>query len=69
MVPRKKKNGMVICTVIKIRDVFVDTLVRHPYLSQFLSSFAFGITNMYFSRFFLSSFTFKIQKKTYKKSL
>jgi hypothetical protein len=30
-----------ISTVIKIKDVFASTLVRHPCISWFLSSFAF----------------------------
>lgn len=31
------------CTssIIKIEEVYVDTLVRHPYLSRLLSLFAF----------------------------
>ncbi len=46
-----------ISTIIKIEDVFVGILVRHPCMSRFLNSFAFGNTYPYLSRF-LRSFTF-----------
>ena len=34
-----------ISTIIKTKDVFIEVSVRHPYLSLFLSSFAFGNTD------------------------
>ena len=43
--------------VIKIENVFAGILVRHQYLSRFLSSFVFGNTNPCLSRI-LSSFAF-----------
>jgi hypothetical protein len=46
-----------ISTIIKIEDVFAGILVRHPCMSRFLSSFAFGNTYPYLSRF-LRLFTF-----------
>ena len=50
--------GFLISTIIKIKDVFAGILVHHPYMSRFLSPFAFGNTNPYLSRF-LSSFGFR----------
>ncbi len=38
----KKTSSFFIIGEIKIEDVFVRISIRHPYLSQFLSSFAFG---------------------------
>jgi hypothetical protein len=46
-----------ISTIIKIENAFAGILVRHPCMSRFLSSFAFGNTYMYLSRF-LRSLTF-----------
>ena len=37
-------------TIIKIEDVFTDTLVRYPYMSRYLSSSAFRNTGLYLSR-------------------
>ena len=45
-------------TIIKTEDVFTGTLVRHPYMSRFLSSFAFENIDLYFGRV-LNSFTFE----------
>jgi hypothetical protein len=50
-------NYISISTIIKIVDVFVSILVRHPRMSRFLSPFDFGNTNPYLSQF-LSSFAF-----------
>ena len=44
-------------TIIKIEDVFAGILIRHPYFTWFLSSFAFGNIDPYLSRI-LGSFTF-----------
>ncbi len=38
-------------TIIKIEDVFTGILVRHPYMSRFLSSFAFENTYSFLSWF------------------
>jgi hypothetical protein len=57
-----------ISTIIKIEDVFAGTLVRYPYLSRFLSSFAFVNKDMCLSQL-LSLFTFGDTKESYKKSL
>ena len=47
-----------ISTIIKIEDVFTGILVRHPYMSRFLSSFAFeNNTDPYLNRV-LILFTF-----------
>jgi hypothetical protein len=46
-----------ISTIINFEYVFAGILVRHPCMSQFLSSFAFGNTYPYLGRF-LRSFTF-----------
>jgi hypothetical protein len=63
----KKKCKHRISTIIKIEDVFADTLVSHSYLSRFLSSFAFE--NIYLClSLFLSSFAFGNKKTSYKKS-
>jgi hypothetical protein len=40
------QNNTEISTIIKIEDVFAGTLVRHPCMSRFLSSFAFGNTDL-----------------------
>ena len=64
----EKKCKHHISTIIKIQDVFADTLVSHSYLSRFLSSFAFE--NIYLClSLFLSSFAFGNKKTSYKKSL
>ena len=47
---------------IKIENVFAGILIRHPYLSRFLSSFPFGNTDPCMSRI-LSSFAFKNTKE------
>ena len=47
-----------ISIIIKIEDVFADTLVRHPFMSRFLSSFDFGNTYPYMS-LILNSFAFE----------
>ena len=46
-----------ISTIIKTEDVFVGILVRHPCMSRFLSSFAFGNIHPHLSQF-LRLFTF-----------
>ena len=46
-----------ISTIIKIEDVFAGILVRHPYMSLFLTLFVFGNAYPYLSRF-LRSFIF-----------
>ena len=46
-----------ISTIIKIKDVLIGILVRHPYMSRFLSSFDFGNTYIYLSKV-LNSFAF-----------
>ncbi len=58
-----------ISTIIKNKDVFVGILARDPYLSRFLSSFAFGNTVLCLSQFLSSFILLKIQKKSYKKFL
>jgi hypothetical protein len=46
-----------ISTIIEIGDVFVSTLIRHPYMSQYLSLFVFKNTYPYLNRI-ISSFAF-----------
>jgi type VI protein secretion system component VasA len=48
--------------MIKIENVFAGILVRHPYLSRFLSSFAFENRDPHMSRI-LSSFAFENTKE------
>ncbi len=40
-------NLYLFSTIIKIEDIFAGILIRHPCMSRFLSSFAFGNTYPY----------------------
>ena len=55
---------LIISTIIKIEYIFavIRILVRHPYLSHFLSSFAFENVDPCLSQI-LSSFAFKNTKE------